>query len=269
MPNVVTHPASRQRRDRGARADGEHRGRQYPRAAGGQNAAELPQSAKCCNAMKTRVEYSCTPFIAVTDSPFPSLDPAKAALASSIQNSAWRKARRPTISWRWRGTPTPCWSPTPSSGEMLRQLTRCKAIGRFGLGVDKSTCQPRRNRHRRHVRAGLLHAGSLRPRHGVAAGAGPQGPALQQAGAVRSLGGAADRADPSPERAACSACRIRQHPARARAEGEGVRAEGDHARPYAEDELAEARRRRRRLRELLASSDLSRCTRRCCRRRAD
>jgi len=76
-------------------------------------------------------------LIAVTDSPFPSLDPARKALA--------------------RLDPEYCMAKTPDAedilavardadailvtyarlpGELLRQLTRCRAIGRFGLGVD-------------------------------------------------------------------------------------------------------------------------------------
>ena len=76
-------------------------------------------------------------IIAITDSPFPSLEPAKKALA-------------------WLD-PEYCMAASPSAddilavardahailvtyaklpGELLRQLTRCKAIGRFGLGVD-------------------------------------------------------------------------------------------------------------------------------------
>ena len=43
----------------------------------------------------------------------------------------------PTISWRSPRTPTRSWSPMPNSPrELLTQLTKCKAIGRFGLGVD-------------------------------------------------------------------------------------------------------------------------------------
>src|SRR6478735_8429892 len=52
-------------------------------------------------------------LIAVTDSPFPSLEPAVARDADAILVTY---AKLP--------------------GELLRQLTRCKVIGRFGLGVD-------------------------------------------------------------------------------------------------------------------------------------
>ena len=77
------------------------------------------------------------PVIAVTDSVFPSLDPAIAALArldpqmrmaeSSAADDILAVAREAdAILVTYAKLP----------GELLRQLTRCKAIGRFGLGVD-------------------------------------------------------------------------------------------------------------------------------------
>ncbi|HEX5509704.1 MAG TPA: C-terminal binding protein [Pseudolabrys sp.] len=77
------------------------------------------------------------PVIAVTDSVFPSLDPAKAALArlnptfrmskSSDANDILAVAKdADAILVTYAKLP----------GDLLRQLTRCKAIGRFGLGVD-------------------------------------------------------------------------------------------------------------------------------------
>ena len=156
-------------------------------------------------------------------------------------------------------------------GELLRQLTRCKAIGRFGLGVDNIDLPAAKElRHRRQLRAGLLPARSVGPRHGAAAGAGPQGDVLQQAGAIRPLGSAADRAAAPPRRPGARPRRLRQHPARAGAEGQGVRPEGPH--PRSLREAGRARRGRRRGRELRRSAwrapTSSRCTRRCCRRRA-
>ena len=76
-------------------------------------------------------------IIAVTDSPFPSLEPAKQKLArldpeyrvakSSSANDILAVARdADAILVTYAKLP----------GEFLRQLTRCKAIGRFGLGVD-------------------------------------------------------------------------------------------------------------------------------------
>ena len=77
------------------------------------------------------------PIIAVTDSPFPSLDPVKAALARLDPESAWRRAPRPTTSSRSRATPTRSSSATPRSPPpIIGALTRCKVIGRTGLGVD-------------------------------------------------------------------------------------------------------------------------------------
>ena len=76
-------------------------------------------------------------IIAITDSPFPSLEPAKRKLArldpeyrvakSSSANDILAVARdADAILVTYAKLP----------GELIRQLTRCKAIGRFGLGVD-------------------------------------------------------------------------------------------------------------------------------------
>ena len=77
------------------------------------------------------------PLIAVTDSPFPSLDPAKAALARV--DPELRMAKSPSaddILAVARDADAVLVTYAKLPGELLRQLTRCKAIGRFGLGVD-------------------------------------------------------------------------------------------------------------------------------------
>ncbi len=77
------------------------------------------------------------PLIAVTDSPFPSLDPAKAALARL--DPELRMAKSPSaedILAAARDADAILVTYAKLPGELLRQLTRCKAIGRFGLGVD-------------------------------------------------------------------------------------------------------------------------------------
>jgi D-3-phosphoglycerate dehydrogenase len=77
------------------------------------------------------------PVIAVTDSPFPSLDPAKAALARV--DPELRMAKSPSaedILAVARDADAILVTYAKLPGELLRQLTRCKAIGRFGLGVD-------------------------------------------------------------------------------------------------------------------------------------
>ena len=118
-------------------------------------------------------------------------------------------------------------------------------------------------RHHRHLCAGLLHAGSVRPRDGAAAVAGAQGAALQQAGAVRPLGGAAGGADPSPDRTRARPGRLRQHSAHAGAEGEGVRAAGRHARSLrVAGGAGRGRRGRRRLRRCSRCRTSSRSMRR-------
>jgi len=76
-------------------------------------------------------------LIAVTDSPFPSLDPAKAALKRI--DPELRMAKSPSaddILAVARDADAILVTYAKLPGELLRQLTRCKAIGRFGLGVD-------------------------------------------------------------------------------------------------------------------------------------
>src|SRR6201981_2531696 len=76
-------------------------------------------------------------IIAITDSPFPSLEPAKQALARLYPE--YRMAKTPSaddILAVARDADAILVTYTKLPGELLRQLTRCKAIGRFGLGVD-------------------------------------------------------------------------------------------------------------------------------------
>jgi D-3-phosphoglycerate dehydrogenase / 2-oxoglutarate reductase len=77
------------------------------------------------------------PLIAVTDSPFPSLDPARAALARI--DPELRMAKSPSaedILAVARDADAILVTYAKLPADLLRQLTRCKAIGRFGLGVD-------------------------------------------------------------------------------------------------------------------------------------
>src|SRR5215475_10344878 len=76
-------------------------------------------------------------LIAVTDSPFPSLDPAKAALARVDPELRMAKsASAEDILAVAREADAVLVTYAKLPGDLLRQLTRCKAIGRFGLGVD-------------------------------------------------------------------------------------------------------------------------------------
>ncbi len=75
--------------------------------------------------------------IAITDIPFPSLDPAKKALARL--DPEYRMANSPSaedILAVARDADAILVTYAKLSGDLLRQLTKCKAIGRFGLGVD-------------------------------------------------------------------------------------------------------------------------------------
>jgi len=77
------------------------------------------------------------PVIAVTDSVFPSLDPAKEALARL--NPTYRMSKSVNaddIVAVARDADAVLVTYAKLTREVLMQFTRCKAIGRFGLGVD-------------------------------------------------------------------------------------------------------------------------------------
>jgi len=77
------------------------------------------------------------PLIAVTDSVFPSLDPAIAALKRVDPELVMAKsAAADDILAVARDADAILVTYAKLPGDLLRQLKRCKAIGRFGLGVD-------------------------------------------------------------------------------------------------------------------------------------
>jgi D-3-phosphoglycerate dehydrogenase len=77
------------------------------------------------------------PLIAVTDSVFPSLDPAMAALARLEPEMRMAKsAAAEDILAVARDADAVLVTYAKMSGDLIRQLKRCKAIGRFGIGVD-------------------------------------------------------------------------------------------------------------------------------------
>ncbi|MFZ2068697.1 MAG: C-terminal binding protein [Xanthobacteraceae bacterium] len=77
------------------------------------------------------------PLIAITDSPFPSLDPAKKALARlDPEYRMANSASADDILAVARDADAILVTYAKLPGELLRQLKNCKAIGRFGLGVD-------------------------------------------------------------------------------------------------------------------------------------
>jgi D-3-phosphoglycerate dehydrogenase / 2-oxoglutarate reductase len=76
-------------------------------------------------------------LIAVTDSPFPSLDPARAALARLDPELRMAKTvSAEDILEVARDADAVLVTYAKLSRDLLARLTRCKAIGRFGLGVD-------------------------------------------------------------------------------------------------------------------------------------
>jgi D-3-phosphoglycerate dehydrogenase / 2-oxoglutarate reductase len=77
------------------------------------------------------------PIIAITDSVFPSLDPAKKALAKL--DPEYRMSKSPAaddILAVAHDADAVLVTYAKLPGELLRQFKKCKAIGRFGLGVD-------------------------------------------------------------------------------------------------------------------------------------
>ncbi len=77
------------------------------------------------------------PVIAVTDSVFPSLDPARAALARV--NPTFRMSKSGNaddILAVAKDADAILVTYAKLTRDILLQLTKCKAIGRFGLGVD-------------------------------------------------------------------------------------------------------------------------------------
>ena len=203
---------------------------------------------------------------------FPRSTPPKKRWRGSIPNTAWQRARRPTTFSPSRATPTRSSSPMPScTGELLAPAQELQ--GDRPLRPRRRQYRPaggKRTRHRRQLRAGLLPARSLRPRHGAPPRAGPQGDVLQQARAIGPLGSAADRAVAAARRPGAGAGRLRQYSARAGAEGQGVRLQGHHSRSLCRTGRARGgRRRKRELRRSARRAPISsRCTRRCSRRRA-
>jgi D-3-phosphoglycerate dehydrogenase len=77
------------------------------------------------------------PIIAVTDSPFPSLDPAMAALQRLDPEVRMSKsASAEDILAVARDADAILVTYAKLAADLIGQLTRCRAIGRFGLGVD-------------------------------------------------------------------------------------------------------------------------------------
>jgi hypothetical protein len=77
------------------------------------------------------------PIIAVTDSPFPSLDPAMAALKRLDPEVRMSKsAAAEDILAVARDADAILVTYAKLAADLIGQLTRCRAIGRFGLGVD-------------------------------------------------------------------------------------------------------------------------------------
>jgi D-3-phosphoglycerate dehydrogenase len=76
-------------------------------------------------------------LIAVADSPFPSLDPAKKALSRlDFELHVAKSGTAEDILAVAKDADAIITTYAKITGEIIKQLTKCKAIGRFGLGVD-------------------------------------------------------------------------------------------------------------------------------------
>src|ERR1700733_14543747 len=78
-----------------------------------------------------------TKIVAVTDSVFPSLEPAKEVLAKIDAEIRLAKEPKPdAILDVARDADAVLTTYAKVTAEMIPQLTRCRIIGRFGIGVD-------------------------------------------------------------------------------------------------------------------------------------
>ena len=138
------------------------------------------------------------PLIAVTDSVFPSLEPAMAALKRlDPEIRIAKSASEGDILDVARDADGVLVTYAKLSGALLRQLNRCKVIGRFGLGVDNIDIQTAAAlQYNCHVCAGLLPAGGFRSHNGSCASAGAKGRAFRLDGTGSTVGNAGGRSDP-------------------------------------------------------------------------
>ena len=173
-------------------------------------------------------------LIAVTDSPFPSLDPARAALARLDPELRMAKsASADDILEVARDADAVLVTYAKLPGELLAKLS--------ALQGDRAV-RPRCRQHRYQAATDLGMIVTYVPdycMHEVSDHAmalllalARKVPLLQRAGAVGPLGGAPDRPDPPAGRAQLRPGRLRQHPSCAGAEGEGIRHAGRAHDPY-------------------------------------
>ncbi len=141
------------------------------------------------------------------------------------------------------------------SARHLRQAAWRSAAPAHTLQGDRPV-RPRRRQyrhrdggrawHHRHLRARLLHAGGVGPRHGAAARARPQGGVLEHTRAIGPLGDAGGGAAASPAGPDAGPDRLRPYSARACAESAGIRPQGHGARSLCRAGRVRLARRRRR-----------------------
>jgi D-3-phosphoglycerate dehydrogenase / 2-oxoglutarate reductase len=87
-------------------------------------------------------------IVAVADSPFPSLEPAERVLhplGARLRMSASSAAKDILAAAGDADALMVCYAKLP--GDLIRQLARCKVIGRTGLGVDNIDLPAARERH--------------------------------------------------------------------------------------------------------------------------
>ncbi len=131
-------------------------------------------------------------LVAVTDSVFPNLEPAREVLAKIGAEIRLAKEPKPdAILEVARDADAVLTTYAKVTAEMIPQLKRCRIIGRFGIGVDNVDIPAATQRgHRCHPRPGLLPGRSFRSHHGAAAGAGSQDPVVECAHRKRDVGNA-------------------------------------------------------------------------------
>ena len=169
------------------------------------------------------------PVIAVTDSVFPSLDPARAALARV--NPTFRMSKSGNaddILAVAKDADAILVTYAKLTRDILLQLTKCKAIGRFGLGVDNIDLPTAKEKG---IAVNYVPDYCIREvsDHAMALLLAliRKIPLVQPTGAGRPLGNAGGGADPPARRHGARPHRLRPHPAPGGAEGAGLRHQGD------------------------------------------
>ncbi len=188
------------------------------------------------------------PVIAITENIFPTLAPAEQALAKL--NPTFRMAKSTSAAdvldvARDADAILVTYAKLPR--ELIMQLTRCKAIGRFGLGVDNIDLPAAKEKG---IAVNYVPDYCIREvsDHAMAMLLAliRKIPFSEQTGAGRPLGNAGGGADPPHRGHGAGPHRLRQYSAAGGAESKSLRHEGDRLRPFRQARAVQGGRRRRR-----------------------